>query len=77
MWALNVQIILQIVVGASVQLADSVLIILMAYSINSGLLTGLLGVATTISFIVSPTSLIWLGLSWAMSKCYVNSLLAR
>lgn len=57
--------------------ADSVLIILMAYSINSGLLTGLLGVATTISFIVSPTSLIWLGLSWAMSKCYVNSLLAR
>ncbi|KAH9162654.1 hypothetical protein EDB89DRAFT_1913143 [Lactarius sanguifluus] len=57
--------------------ADSVLIFLMAYSINSGLLTGLLGVATTITFIVSPSSLIWLGCSWAMSKCYVNSLLGR
>ncbi|KAH8978453.1 hypothetical protein EDB83DRAFT_2561018 [Lactarius deliciosus] len=57
--------------------ADSVLVFLMAYSINSGLLTGLLGVATTIAFIVSPSSLIWLGCSWAMSKCYVNSLLAR
>ncbi|KAI9443468.1 hypothetical protein H4582DRAFT_1197393 [Lactarius indigo] len=55
---------------------DSVLVTLMAYSINSGLLTGLLGLATTVSFIVFPSSLIWMAFSWVMSKCYVNSLLA-
>ncbi|KAH9019292.1 hypothetical protein EDB84DRAFT_623159 [Lactarius hengduanensis] len=55
---------------------DSVIVTLMAYSINSGLLTGLLSLASTISIVVSPTSLIWLAFFWAMSKCYVNSLLA-
>ncbi|KAH9060492.1 hypothetical protein EDB87DRAFT_1831480 [Lactarius vividus] len=55
---------------------DSIILTLMAYSINSGLLTGLLGIATTICFIVLPTSLVWIAFSWAMSKCYVNSLLA-
>ncbi|KAH9060493.1 hypothetical protein EDB87DRAFT_611527 [Lactarius vividus] len=56
--------------------SDSVIMTLMAYSINSGLLTGLLSLATTISIVVSPTSLIWLAFFWAMTKCYVNSLLA-
>ncbi|KAH9169092.1 hypothetical protein EDB89DRAFT_2073292 [Lactarius sanguifluus] len=55
---------------------DSVIVTLMAYSINSGLLTGLLSLASTISIVVSPSSLIWLAFFWAMSKCYVNSLLA-
>jgi len=55
---------------------DSILMTLMAYSINSGLLTCLLAVAMTISFVVSPSSLIWLSFYWAMSKCHVNSLLA-
>ncbi|KAH9060488.1 hypothetical protein EDB87DRAFT_1727831 [Lactarius vividus] len=55
---------------------DSIIMTLMAYSINSGLLTGLLSLATTISIVVLPTSLIWLAFFWAMTKCYVNSLLA-
>ncbi|KAH9045090.1 hypothetical protein EDB84DRAFT_1558825 [Lactarius hengduanensis] len=55
---------------------DSIIISLMAYSINSGLLTSLLAGAMPISFALSPSSLIWLGFYWAMTKCYVNSLLA-
>lgn len=47
----------------------------LVYSVNSGLLTSILGVATIISFAVS-NSLIWLAIFWVMSKCYVNSLLA-
>ncbi|KAI9429465.1 hypothetical protein H4582DRAFT_2089142 [Lactarius indigo] len=49
---------------------------LMAYSINSGLLTGNLGTAMMVSFVVSPSSLTWLAFFWVMSRCYVNSLLA-
>ncbi|KAH8989085.1 hypothetical protein EDB92DRAFT_1947633 [Lactarius akahatsu] len=55
---------------------DSVIMTSMAYSVNSGLLTGLLSLASTISIVVSPSSMIWLAFIWAMSKCYVNSLLA-
>ncbi|KAH9006229.1 hypothetical protein EDB86DRAFT_3070264 [Lactarius hatsudake] len=55
---------------------DSIIMTSMAYSINSGLLTGLLSLAASISIVVSPTSMIWLAFFWAMSKCYVNSLLA-
>ncbi|KAH9160652.1 hypothetical protein EDB89DRAFT_869612 [Lactarius sanguifluus] len=55
---------------------DSIIMTSMAYSINSGLLTGLLSLASTISIVVSPSSMIWMAFFWAMSKCYVNSLLA-
>ncbi|KAH8985982.1 hypothetical protein EDB86DRAFT_2309493 [Lactarius hatsudake] len=55
---------------------DSIIMTLMAYSINSGLLTSVLAGAMTISFVFSPSSLIWLAFYWAMSKCYTNSLLA-
>ncbi|KAH9036943.1 hypothetical protein EDB85DRAFT_2142733 [Lactarius pseudohatsudake] len=55
---------------------DSIILTLMAYSINSGLLTGILGITATICFIILPTTMVWLAFSWAMSKCYVNSLLA-
>ncbi|KAH9083777.1 hypothetical protein EDB83DRAFT_2512088 [Lactarius deliciosus] len=55
---------------------DSAIMSLMAYSINSGLLTSVLAGAMPISFALSPSSLIWLGFYWAMTKCYVNSLLA-
>ncbi|KAH9176664.1 hypothetical protein EDB89DRAFT_86589 [Lactarius sanguifluus] len=55
---------------------DSTIISLMAYSINSGLLTSVLAGAMPISFAISPSSLIWLAFYWAMTKCYVNSLLA-
>ncbi|KAH8983438.1 hypothetical protein EDB92DRAFT_1890559 [Lactarius akahatsu] len=54
----------------------SVLVTIVAYSIISSLLTSLIGVATTVSFIVLPTSPTWLAFLWATSKCYVNSLLA-
>ncbi|KAH9175014.1 hypothetical protein EDB89DRAFT_2227799 [Lactarius sanguifluus] len=55
---------------------DSIIMTSMAYSINSGLLTGLLSIASSICIVVSPSSMIWLAFFWAMSKCYVNSLLA-
>ncbi|KAH8985981.1 hypothetical protein EDB86DRAFT_3215793 [Lactarius hatsudake] len=55
---------------------DSTIMSLMAYSINSGLLTSVLAGAMPISFALSPSSLIWLAFYWAMTKCYVNSLLA-
>jgi len=50
---------------------------LMAYSINSGLLTSILATAGLIVFIIeSNTSLIWEAILWTVCKCYVNSLLA-
>ncbi|KAH9038233.1 hypothetical protein EDB85DRAFT_2287628 [Lactarius pseudohatsudake] len=55
---------------------DSIIMTSMAYSISSGLLTGLLSLASTISIIVLPSSMIWLAFFWATSKCYVNSFLA-
>jgi len=53
-----------------------IIITLMAYSINSGLLTSFLAAAMTISFAVSPFTMIWLTVYWATSKCYANTLLA-
>jgi len=55
---------------------DSIIMTLMAYTINSGLLTCVLAAAMAISSIVSPDTLIWLSLFWTLSKCQVNSLLA-
>ncbi|KAH9054881.1 hypothetical protein EDB87DRAFT_1406099 [Lactarius vividus] len=55
---------------------DSIITTLMAYSINSGLLMSILSLAAIISFVVSPSSMIWLALLWVMGKCGVNSLLA-
>ncbi|KAH8989084.1 hypothetical protein EDB92DRAFT_1947632 [Lactarius akahatsu] len=71
---------------------DSIILTLMTYSINSGLLTRyhhdyLREIFPLQSFpfetflfcdqfVTSPTSLVWVVFSWAMSKCYVNSFLA-
>ncbi|KAI9435490.1 hypothetical protein H4582DRAFT_2100316 [Lactarius indigo] len=55
---------------------DSMVMTLMAYSINSGLLTSLLGTAAIISLVVSPSSMIWLAFCWVMGECGVNSMLA-
>ncbi|KAH9174388.1 hypothetical protein EDB89DRAFT_2067688 [Lactarius sanguifluus] len=55
---------------------DSMILTLMAYSINSGLLTGILGITATICYVFVPTNMVWLAFTWAMSKCYVVSLLA-
>jgi len=56
---------------------NSTIMTLMAYSINSGLLTSILGVLVLVFFLLgSNTSLVWEGLIWTLGKCYVNSLLA-
>jgi FlaA1/EpsC-like NDP-sugar epimerase len=55
---------------------DSMIMTLMAYTINSGFLVTVLGTGMTISFAVAPGSLIWVAFSFVMSKCYINSLLA-
>jgi len=54
---------------------DTIITTLMAYSINSGLLTSFLAVGMLISFVISPSSLVCIAFYWTMSKCYVNSLL--
>ncbi|KAI0287978.1 hypothetical protein BC826DRAFT_1178134 [Russula brevipes] len=55
---------------------DSILMTLMSYSINSGLLTSFLATGMLISFVVRPTYLIYMAFFWMMGKCYVNSFLA-
>jgi hypothetical protein len=55
---------------------DSIITILMVYAINSGLLSCVFSVAVTVSYTLSPTSLIWVSLFWTLTKCQVNSLLA-
>ncbi|KAN0135261.1 hypothetical protein V8E53_006826 [Lactarius tabidus] len=55
---------------------DSMLMTLTAYTLNSGLLTCLLGVAMTIGFIASPESMLSMAFFMPLGKCYVNSVLA-
>jgi len=55
---------------------DSMIMTLMAYTLQSGLLTCALGAAMTISFIVSPSSMISVAVYLPLSKCYINSVLA-
>ncbi|KAI9465031.1 hypothetical protein BJY52DRAFT_1393298 [Lactarius psammicola] len=55
---------------------DSMIMTLMAYTINSGLLTCLLGTAMTVAFVFAPASMMQVAFFWIMGKCYVNSLLA-
>jgi len=55
---------------------DSIVISLVAYTVNSCLLVCLLSFAMIISFVVAPNTMIWPAIYWTISKCYVNSLLA-
>ncbi|KAH9987445.1 hypothetical protein BJV74DRAFT_497931 [Russula compacta] len=55
---------------------DSVVVTLMIYSVNTGLLTSVLATGSLISFLVSPNPLISKAFSLPLGKCYVNSLLA-
>jgi len=56
---------------------NSIITTLMAYSINSGLLTSILATTGLVAFVIeSDTSLIWEAILWTVCKCYVNSLLA-
>lgn len=56
--------------------SDSIVMTLIAYTINTGLLTSLLGTAAIISLLVSPSSMIWLAFCWVMTECSTNSMLA-
>jgi len=55
---------------------DSVIMTLMAYSLNSGFLTSALGSVLLITFAIAPNTLIWMAVFWVMCKCYIISLLA-
>ncbi|KAH9020527.1 hypothetical protein EDB83DRAFT_107570 [Lactarius deliciosus] len=55
---------------------DSVIMTLMTYSVNSGLLTSVLTCAALISFTISPSTMYSEIFYWPMSKFYANSLLA-
>ncbi|KAF4622248.1 hypothetical protein D9613_009607 [Agrocybe pediades] len=55
---------------------DSILTILMAFTINTGLLTSICAMACLITYAIWPQRFIFMGLYFALSKLYVNSLLA-
>ncbi|KDR71513.1 hypothetical protein GALMADRAFT_253823 [Galerina marginata CBS 339.88] len=55
---------------------DSILTILMAFSINTGLLTSFCAMACLITYAIWPQGFIFMALYFALSKLYVNSLLA-
>ncbi|KAH9025397.1 hypothetical protein EDB85DRAFT_232126 [Lactarius pseudohatsudake] len=55
---------------------DSVIMTLMTYSIQSGLLTSVLTCAVLISFSIAPSTMYSDMFFWPMSKFYANSLLA-
>ncbi|KAH9028365.1 hypothetical protein EDB85DRAFT_1612514 [Lactarius pseudohatsudake] len=55
---------------------DSMIMTLMSYSIQSGLLTSVLTSAVLISFATASSSMYWQLFFWPMGKFYANSLLA-
>ncbi|KAN0127626.1 hypothetical protein V8E53_014604 [Lactarius tabidus] len=55
---------------------DSMIMTLMSYSINSGLLTCIVTAGVLITFSTSTNSMIWEIFFWPMGKIYANSLLA-
>ncbi|KAH8984311.1 hypothetical protein EDB92DRAFT_1491126 [Lactarius akahatsu] len=55
---------------------DSMILTLMTYSIQSGLLTSVLTCAVLISFATASSSMYWQLFFWPMGKFYANSLLA-
>jgi hypothetical protein len=55
---------------------DSIIMTLMSYSINSGVLTCLLTIGMLITFSLDSSSMVWQIFFWPMGKIYANSLLA-
>ncbi|RPD77440.1 hypothetical protein L226DRAFT_521114 [Lentinus tigrinus ALCF2SS1-7] len=55
---------------------DSVVALLMVYSVNSGLTTSIIATICVVTFAAMPTNFVWLSFFWIMGKCYVNSFLA-
>ncbi|OSD02261.1 hypothetical protein PYCCODRAFT_1435582 [Trametes coccinea BRFM310] len=59
-----------------IQRTDSVIRILITYSINTGLLTSFCAIGALVSYAAAPTKFIYFAFYFALSKLYVNSLLA-
>ncbi|KAF5369558.1 hypothetical protein D9758_002559 [Tetrapyrgos nigripes] len=55
---------------------DSLITLLIIYSLTTGLVTSLLDVIIVITFSLMPNNWVWLSVFWICGKCYVNSLLA-
>ncbi|KAF9472029.1 hypothetical protein BDN70DRAFT_887462 [Pholiota conissans] len=55
---------------------DSLLTILMFFTINTGLLTSICALGCLITYAIWPFKFIFIGIYFALSKLYVNSLLA-
>ncbi|KAF8180840.1 hypothetical protein BJ912DRAFT_1062286 [Pholiota molesta] len=55
---------------------DSIVTKLMAFSINTGILTSIAAIACFVTYAIWPQSFIFMGIYFALSKLYVNSLLA-
>jgi len=55
---------------------DSLVNILVLYSINTGLLTSICATACFITFSIWPNQFVYMGIYFTLSKLYVNSLLA-
>jgi len=55
---------------------DSIIMTLMSYSINSGLLTSVFTIGVLISFAANTSNMTWEIFFWPMGKIYANSLLA-
>jgi len=55
---------------------DSIIMTLISYSINTGLVTSILASGMLVSFVVLRNTLVWEVFFWLMGKCYMNSFLA-
>ncbi|KAF9524763.1 hypothetical protein CPB83DRAFT_886020 [Crepidotus variabilis] len=55
---------------------DDVVSFLMAFTINTGLLTSICAIACFVTYAIWPQKFIFMGIYFALSKLYVNSLLA-
>ncbi|KAI0641623.1 hypothetical protein C8Q79DRAFT_281903 [Trametes meyenii] len=55
---------------------DSVIRVLITYSINTGLLTSLCAIGALVAYAVEPTKFVYFAFYFVLSKLYVNSLLA-
>ncbi|KAH9933255.1 uncharacterized protein BXZ73DRAFT_101215 [Epithele typhae] len=54
---------------------DSVVTMLMVYSVNSGVLTSIVALLSLILFLAMPTNLVWISVFFLLGKCYVNAFL--
>jgi len=55
---------------------DSLISVLIVYTVSTGLITSIIGIAIVVTFAMMPNEYVWLALFWIDGKCYVNSCLA-